>query len=119
MSLSDDEALLNSDEMMENEEVEDFRDNSVTAIISDDSEEMEEEDEEDEEEDVPQGNAKAFSDKDNKWLKLKKNALESDEDEEEEEEEEDEEEMVQLLCLGFMDRTISRRKPRKRPRKSA
>ena len=117
MSLSEDEALLNSDDLPEYEGNAMANENSVTAIISEDSEEMEVESEEEEDEKVPQGNAKAFSDKDNKWLKLKKSALDSDDDEEEDEEEEEEEEMVSIGGLYMICRTNSRGKLKRRRKK--
>ena len=113
MSFSEDEALLNSDDLPEYEGNSTMNENSVTAIISDDSDEMDVEDEVGEDEEATQENVKAFSDKDNKWLKLKKNALDSDEEEEKEEEEEEEEEMV---CIGRV-YMIFRMKSRERPKK--
>lgn len=98
MTYSEDEDLLNSNEGSENLVATPIGDNSVTAIVSEesDSPEMEEEDNESA---VPSNeNAKAFSDKDNKWLKLKKNALESDEEEENEEESEEEKVLALVAC---------------------
>ena len=58
MSLSEDEALLNSDDLPEYEGNAMLNENSVTAIISEDSEEMDVEDEQEEDEEVPQGNSR-------------------------------------------------------------
>lgn len=90
MTYSEDEDLLNSNEGSENSVATPIGDNSVTAIVSEESDSPEMEEEDDESAVPPSENAKAFSDKDNKWLKLKKNALESDEEEESEEESEEE-----------------------------
>ena len=90
MTFSEDEDLLNSDEGSEKEEKSLEKENSITAIISDGSSESEMSVEEEEDDEIAQGNARAFSDKDNQWIKLKKNM----DDSEEEEEGDSEEEMV-------------------------
>ena len=88
MTFSEDEDLLNSDEGSEKEEKSLEKENSVTAIISDGSSESEMSVEEEEDEEIAQGNARAFSDKDNQWIKLKKNMDDSEEGEEGDSEEE-------------------------------
>lgn len=73
MTFSEDEDLLNSNEGIENEEKSLGTENSVTAIVSDDSSESDMSTEEKEDDEISQENVKAFSDKDNQWIKLKKN----------------------------------------------
>ena len=81
---SEDADLLSSDVEQHNEADVPYRENSVTVIVSDDSEE---EDEKKETASKP----KSFTDKDNKWLKLKE---EGGSDNMEEEEMSGEEEQV-------------------------
>lgn len=97
---SEDEDLLNSDVEEQNESTEPYRDNSVTVIVSDET------DDEKEKEDVP-SKPKSFSDKDNKWIKLKE---EGDSDHMEEEEMSDEEEHVIRKGVFWVCRTISRKR---------
>lgn len=82
MTFSEDEDLLNSNEGIENEEKSLGTENSVTAIVSDDSSESDMSTEEKEDDEISQENVKAFSDKDNQWIKLKKNVGDDEEMEE-------------------------------------
>ena len=80
MTYSEDESLLNSDSDGDRVALTPILDTSATVIISDESEE-----ETDNKNNT--ANPKAFSDKDNKWIKLKEDRKSSDMEEEEESEE--------------------------------
>ena len=80
MTYSEDESLLNSDNDGDKVSLSPILDTSATVIISDESEE-----EIDQKDNAP--NPKAFSDKDNKWIKLKEDEGSNDMEEEEESEE--------------------------------
>ena len=97
MSYNEDEDLLNSDLEEGNPELSPFSENSVTAIISDSSSDENEEKEEVDEETPSSRKPKAFTDKDNEWIKLK-NSNEEEEEDDGMEEESEEEEKVLLLC---------------------
>ena len=114
MSLSEDECLLNSDSDGMSEENNAQKDYSVTAIISDDSEISGNDNAEKEENQTMTKKAKAFSDKDNAWIRLKQSG--KDEEDEEEESEMEEEEKVWLYGSAFTSRTISNWKQRRRKR---
>lgn len=81
---SEDADLLNSDVEEHNESDVPYRESSVTVIVSDDTEE-------EGGKEAATSKPKSFSDKDNKWLKLKE---EGDSDMMDEEELSDEEEQV-------------------------
>lgn len=80
MTYSEDESLLNSDNDGDKVSLSPILDTSATVIISDESEE-----ETNQKDNAP--NPKAFSDKDNKWIKLKEDEGSNDMEEEEESEE--------------------------------
>ena len=88
MTISEDESLLNSSSDEENIVKSPFSDNSVTAIISDESSENEVENEEEDEEEKISQKPRAFTDKENKGIKLKgdDNDMEEEDDMEEDEE---------------------------------
>lgn len=86
MTLSEDEGLLNSDNEDVIQEKSPHSDNSVTAIVSDDSSSSEKQDSDNAEDESTSKKAKAFSDKDNSWLRLKKDGDNSEGSDMEEEE---------------------------------
>lgn len=114
MSLSEDEGLLNSDSEGMTEEKSLQKDNSITAIISDESEISSNDNAEHEENQSMTKGAKAFSDKDNSWIRLKKDT--KDGEEEEEESEMEEEEKVWVSERGVMSRTTLNWRQRRKKR---